>query len=388
MKIFLMSILVLILGFSCKGNRKNLVEPADISIDPSLIADDSGAGDDEGDRAADPLFKEQVYAEKIGLTKIWDRGETSGTRRIVVALLSTGVDYNHEDLRSNIYVNKVESELNLPSDTTPADLVDDDKNGYVDDIVGYDVVSKDGYPYDRTGHGTAIAGVIGALHNNGKGIRGITGKVSILPVRYIDENGLTTVPWLIQGLKYALSMNVDQIVLHLANVNVAKGGEIAEFEKEGIQNVLNSIQEKQIPIFISAGNTGEDIGTPNKLIYKVFKKFENVVFVTSVDINDQRPFIANFGMQTVATSAPGVSVVTTVPANKYRKETGTYLAAAHISGTFALAQSIYFGKVSNKDMIKALTAPEASDSLSGRETLETIGGNRLNVEKYLNYIAQ
>lgn len=365
-----------VLATAC-GNSKRIVKPASATLKPQPVALVA-----PGASAPDPLAKDQWTSAKLGLGQVW--ADEIGTRRVSVAIVSSGIDYNHPDLAANIWRNTAELRSSAPA-ASPADGVDNDGNGYKDDFLGYDVIDEDGLPFDTTGPGTAAAGVIAAGHDNGIGIKGIVKKVSLIPVRYLDSNGLTTVPRLVQALKYVAAVKPDVVLLHLANVDFTKkSAEAAKAEEAAVGEVLAKIQSLEIPVVVSAGNTGADVGRSKSLLKKI-GSYPNVVLVTSVDEQDKRPFIANFGMSLVHTAAPGEKVITTMPGGGYGPESGTVVAAAHVAGAFALLQSKYFGRYGYEQFIKGLLSEKGSDRLAGLE-LETIGGNRLNVSKLLSAI--
>ncbi|MFT6602972.1 MAG: subtilisin family serine protease, partial [Bacteriovoracaceae bacterium] len=125
-----------------------------------------------------PIWRLGKKGEDINAEKAW--GLTRGRSTIKIAVIDTGVDYDHPDLKNNILTNEIEF--------NGTDGVDDDGNGYIDDVYGYDFANNDGDPKDGHGHGTHCAGVIGATHNR-SGIRGVMGSVKILPIKFLGDNG-------------------------------------------------------------------------------------------------------------------------------------------------------------------------------------------------------
>ena len=166
----LQSLLLMFLLLACE--KKVVVKPPALYIDPlpSEIAEIQGD---------DPLVKEQWNLEKISAPKVWDGFMSS--KAVTVMLIGTGIDYNHEDLRGNIFVNKKELKEKNPGTGTPYNEKDDDGDGFIDNFVGWDFVDNDGLAFDKYGYDTYLAGIIGAVHNNGKGIKGILKKVSLCP---------------------------------------------------------------------------------------------------------------------------------------------------------------------------------------------------------------
>lgn len=374
-KILIQSLfVVLALSLSACSARKIIVS-ANPNLDP-LPLEKTSTG-----QTGDPKLSSLWNMTKVAADQVWMLNSQPGAKRTLVALVGTGVDYTHEDLAEHIYVNQKESKATAGAD--------DDQNGYTDDLVGYDFVENDGLPFDRNGMGTAVAGVVGAVENNGVGIRGIMSQVSLMPVRFIDGSGQFMFPHLIQSLEYALKANADVISLHMPSY-VFGGGrsdaspEVIAIEKDSLTQILNQIKVKDIPVIVSAGNMGSSTNSANSLM-EVFLKYSNVFVITSVDESDKRPFIANFGLSRVHTTAPGVAILTTQPNNRYEVMSGTALAAAHVTGAVALAVTQNFGRLKTSKILQSLLDPKASDAVSGLQ-FEVMGGNRLNVKKYLDYL--
>lgn len=379
-KIAVIAALNSLIWAGCSGDIKRVIKPASTNLDPlpTPVA--------QTEASVDPMLQDQWTVAKLGLTEVWKAGST-GARRVTVAIVGTGVDYNHEDLRGNILVNATEAMIRKPGDVTPIDEVDNDQNGFVDDIVGYDAIDDDGLPLDRNGAGTAAAGVIGAVHDNGKGIRGINANVSLIPVRYIDGNGQAKLPDLVNALRYVAKVKPDVVFLHMANLDFGSTGRgevaptLAKAEKASLMEALAPFRLASIPVIVSAGNSGSDLGQVKSVIREL-SQLENVLVVTSIDENDKRPFIANFGIEAVATAAPGEGVVTTLPGNRYGRESGTFMAAAHVTGAVALAIGKHYGRVNTQKLYAALLSEHGSTVLPEME-FESRGGNRLNVAKFL-----
>ncbi|MEK7690781.1 MAG: S8 family serine peptidase, partial [Bdellovibrionota bacterium] len=359
-------------------------EPANPNLDPVLAEPSTLAPGN------DTLMAEAWAPKVIGLEEVWADPSLAGSKRVVVAVVSSGIDYNHEDLRANIMVNAAEADAAATGTYYSEDGLDNDQNGFTDDWVGYDFVDKDGLPYDTNGSGTAAAGIIGAVSDNGKGVRGVVSQVSLLPIRYIDANGRSNISLLAQALDYAARSNVDVVFLHLAQLGYdsryadwAKA--IEKMERSLIDRGMKVLEKRGTPVIISAGNYGTDVDLVGD-VTKLLGTYGNTFFVTSVNEKDQRPFIANYGFETVGTAAPGESIMTTQPGgDQYGRVSGTFAAAAYVTGAVALAVSRHHGSLTWKDMAKALLT-DGGDPIASLQ-YETIGGNRLNVAKFLRSLA-
>ncbi len=337
----------------------------------------------------DPMAEEQWYLSQIGATPEYLKsGALQGNYNVKVAILSTGIDYNHEDLVGQIQVNKKEITDDRPGlkDYEKLNQKDDDGDGLVDNIVGWDFVDGDGFAFDRHGAGTAAAGIIAAKQNNGIGITGLMNKVSLYPIRYIDNNGQTNVVNLVSALD--LSAKIKPDVIYLQNIDVYTkapgiGGPVDEAEIKVIEKSLEAIEKAGIPLIIGAGETMAEFGVRN--IEKTFLQFENVIVVTSTNKTDNKSFLAAQGFATVMTAAPGEELLTTKPKNTYDKVSGTAYAAAIVTGAFAQAISKIGQKVDYKELNSLLLSGDSSDRIPHLMGVNR-GGNRINIQKLLTQL--
>ncbi len=377
---------------SC-GDMKNVLEAPKVSIDPPLAAVDPVAPEAaEAPPAAptDPLFDQQwaLSEKKLDVAKAW-QAVGSGTKRLTVAIVSSGVDYNHEDLQGNLYINARENTGASELKAKATDKKDSDNNGYVDDLAGWDTVEGDGFPFDNTGDGTAAAGILGARHNNGLGIKGILSDVTIVPVRYIDAAGAASTERLIGALRYvnSLTPKVDLVLVQVANVKLesaeeGEGG--AALLGAALGAELAQLEKRDVPVVVSAGNRKDDVSKSAGVI-SIFTAKKNVFAITSVDENDVKPAAANYSPTSVLTAAPGVNVLSTAPGSKYAPSKGTLIAAAHVTGAIGLVLSKYYGQISTDDLRKALVDDKKSDVVPSL-TNETLGSNRLNIGKLVSQL--
>lgn len=243
---------------------------------------------------------------------------TKGDREVRIAVIDTGVDYEHKDLQGNLMIN--EQELN------GTEGVDDDGNGYVDDVYGYDFANKDGSPMDGHGHGTHCAGVIGAVHNNG-GVAGVMSNVKILSIKFLSDSGSGETIDAIASIDYAIKRGV-----HVMS-NSWGGGERSEALKESIQRA----RDAGITFVAAAGNSFSN--NDKKPTYPANYQVENVITVAAMSGNGKKSSFSNYGATSVHVMAPGSGILSTVNKNGYQKMSGTSMATPFVSGVVGLLLS-------------------------------------------------
>ncbi len=240
---------------------------------------------------------------------------TKGSKEIKIAVIDTGVDYKHKDLKNNIMVNELE--LN------GIEGVDDDGNGYVDDVYGYDFANNDADPMDGHGHGTHCAGVIGADHNS-IGIAGVNAHVSILPIKFLTDKGGGTLEGALKAIEYATSRGVN-----IMSNSWGGGG-----RSQALYDAIEAARDAGITFIAAAGNSNSD--NDAKATYPANYKLDNVVSVGALDGKGKRASFSNYGKKTVHVFAPGVDIYSTVHNNRYQKMSGTSMACPHVSGVAGL----------------------------------------------------
>lgn len=287
---------------------------------------------------------------------------TKGDHKVKIAVIDTGVDYNHEDLKNNMWVNQ--AELN------GEEGVDDDNNGYIDDIHGYDFANDDGDPMDGNGHGTHCSGTIAAEHNNGVGVAGVMAKAQIVAIKFLTDQGSGTTADAIKAIDYATKMNVDIMS------NSWGGGGASELLLEAIQNA----SKKGIVFTAAAGNSaGNNDDSPH---YPSNYDVENVIAVAAHNYNDKLANFSCYGKQTVHVAAPGRNILSTTQDNSYSVFSGTSMATPHVSGVIGLyiAQN---GRTDLKDLRDNLMK---SSVYTRSYEKKTIGGGRVDAYNFLNHV--
>ncbi len=288
---------------------------------------------------------------------------TTGNNNLVVAVIDTGVDYSHPELATNMWVNPGEVRGNG---------IDDDRNGYVDDVYGYDFANNDADPMDDNGHGTHVAGTIGARGNNGSGVVGVSWNTKIMALKFLDRSGSGYTSSAIRALDYAVKMGVKVS-------NNSWGGVGYD---QSLSNAVSRAQAAGHIFVVAAGNGGSDgIGDNNdtRPDYPATFTQNNIITVAATDRNDRLASFSNYGAASVDLAAPGVSILSTVPRGSYSTFSGTSMAAPHVTGAIALLWS-KFPTLTYRQVIDTLL--QNTDKVSGLAG-KMVSGGRLNIFKAL-----
>ncbi len=298
-----------------------------------------------GAPAADPRLGELYGMEKIGALEAWKTFR--GSSRTIVAVIDTGVDYNHEDLSNNMWRNG--------------------KNEH-GDIVGYDFVHNDALPFDDHMHGTHTSGTVGAYGENGKGVSGVAPSVSIMGLKFLSAEGSGTTSDAIRAIDFAIK-NGAKI---LSNSWGGPGDE----ENTALFDAIERARKSDVLFVAAAGNESAD-NDGSRASYPAAFNNENLISVAATDNTDKLAYFSNYGKKTVHLAAPGVKIMSTVPGNEYGAASGTSMACPHVAGAAALvwARHPNYTYKQVKDALLSTVDPIAG--LAGK----TITGGRLNVFK-------
>ncbi len=298
-----------------------------------------------------------VAGADIDALKAWDI--TTGDRSVKIAVIDTGIDYNHPDLADNMWTNTAEA------NGRPG--VDDDGNGFIDDIHGYDFANNDGDPMDGNAHGTHCAGTIGAVHNNGVGVAGVMDNVSFVAVKFLTDSGSGSLEGAIKSIDYATKMNVDLMS------NSWGGGGRSEALKEAIERA----NAAGIVFTAAAGNSGSN--NDSSPHYPSNYEVENVISVAATTAQNGMASFSCFGRNTVHIGAPGHRILSSTPNGKYEVFSGTSMATPHVSGAIGLliANEGRMNPKAVRERVIATSEPTAA--LRGK----TINGGSLNAYNLL-----
>src|SRR5215217_6469226 len=257
----------------------------------------------------------------------------TGTATTVVAVIDEGIDVSHPDLRNNIWKNPGE---------VPGNGVDDDGNGYVDDVYGYDFANDDASVYDPDPvngsgdeHGTHVAGTIAAEGNNGIGVAGVNWRAKVMALKFLGPNSGSTLD-AVEAINYAVTNGAD-----ISNNSWGYVGS----PSRSLQDAINRADNAGHLFVAAAGNGGTDgVGDNNDASssntnYPSSYPNPNIISVAATDNRDTLASFSNFGATTVDLAAPGVNVASTLPGNRYGYYSGTSMATPHVTGVAALLKS-------------------------------------------------
>jgi subtilisin family serine protease/methionine-rich copper-binding protein CopC len=304
----------------------------------------------------------------IDAPEAWDIARGDG--KVVVGVIDTGIDYNHPDLSSNMWRN--------PGEVAGNNL-DDDANGYIDDVYGWDFVGAgDNNPIDDHYHGTHVAGTIGGVGNNGSGVVGVNWNVKLMALKFLSASGGGTTADAIEAVSYATMMHNLWVATggaKGANIRLTSnswgGGGFSQALMDAIAAAGTSSGGGMLFV-AAAGNEG----TNNDSLphYPSSYNLPNIVAVAATDRNDGLASFSCWGPTSVDIGAPGVDTYSTSPGSSYRSLSGTSMATPHVSGVAALAWSVAPNATYQQIRDAMYAGADPIPSLAGK----TVTGKRLN----------
>ncbi len=288
----------------------------------------------------DPGYDSLWAMEKIDAPGAWDI--TTGSEEVVVPVLDTGIDYNHPDLKDNMWTSE-------------------------DGHHGYNAVNDSYYPMDDHGHGTHVAGTIGAVGNNEEGVVGVNWNVSLMGVKILDSEGSGTLADILSGLDYVLERKRDG-----ENIVVTSNSWWGRRRSDLVYEAIEQHLEEGILFVTAAGNEGENNG--ERPSYPGNYDLPNIISVAATNQDDELAGFSNYGKRSVHVGAPGVDINSTWSDGEYSSQRGTSMAVPHVSGLVALLASHDPSYDYNNLKNIILSSADSSDPLQN----QTLVGGRIN----------
>lgn len=381
------------------------------------------------DPSINSMWGMQASGFGIKAVSAWDKNLV-GSSKVVTGVVDTGIDYTHQDLYLNVWLNQGElrnlsffsnlkdvnndgligfrdlnDSQNLTNSSTKltdwnkngyidaGDLLDNragwedgkdnDSNGYIDDLIGWDFANKDNDPFDDNGHGTHVAGTIGAMGGNAIGVTGVNWQTQMVPLKFMSSNGSGSLLSAVAAIDYFTT----------AKIQAAARGESSRFVSTNnswggggySQSLANSIQranDQGLLFVAAAGNGGNDgIGDNNDVIANYPSNYSNnnVIAVGSITSSGALSSFSNYGLVNVDIAAPGSSILSTLPGNKYGSLSGTSMATPHVAGALALLAAAAPQATGAQLKEALLNSTAATQSLAGK----TVSGGRLDISAAL-----
>ncbi len=306
----------------------------------------------------DPLLGRQWA---LGSARVPGAWATTVGHDVTVAVLDSGIDSSNPELAGNLWTNQAE---------VAGNGLDDDHNGLVDDVHGADVVNGDGDPDDGFGHGTAVAGVIGARGDNGIGISGVAWRVRLMPVKVLGDSGWGTTGSVVRGLQYAVANGARVINLSVNGADASRA----------LDEAVRAAEAQGALVVTSAGNDGRD--RDEVASYPASIPSPALVAVASANRAGRLAPSSAYGVNTVDIAAPGENILTSDLGGRYSTRSGTSFAAAHVTGAAALLAAAR-PKASGAELRNALVAT----ARRGGRVDDSIAGGQLDVTAALKRLA-
>jgi thermitase len=287
----------------------------------------------------------------------WEK--TQGSKKVVVAVLDSGVDYTHPDLVGNMW--------HRPADV---EMYRDDQLGIFDDEDGFSAVEYDRDPMDENGHGTHCAGIVGAEGDNGIGISGVNWRVEIMPLKFMGRGGFGSTKDAIEAINYVIARKRDGV-----NVRVISASWGSTSRSKALEDVIRKAGENDILFVAASGNDRAD--TDKRPHYPSSYKLPNVLAVAALDRKDELASFSNFGAKSVHVAAPGKDILSTWLGGTYRDASGTSMATPFVAGVAGLVLSVE-PNLSVKELRERLVnTVDKLDTLKGKVS----SGGRVNAAR-------
>ena len=325
------------------------------------------------DQRNDPHYGQQYALNNLGTSggladadldapEAWE-AMAGAAEEVVVGVIDTGIEYTHPDLAPSMWVNPFE---------TPGDGIDNDLNGFVDDVHGADFAHHDGDPLDEHGHGTHVAGIIAAAANNGVGVSGVAPNARLMALQFLDQSGIGSTDSAIAALNYAANMKARGV-----NVRITNNSWGSADDSVALNRAIRNSGDAGMLFVAAVGNGGGDqLGDDNDLIpfYPASSNAPNVVAVAATDNRDLLGGLSNFGLSSVDLAAPGMFVFSTYLNDGYGHMSGTSMASPHVAGVAAMAFGLHPDATWQQVRSALLRGVDPAAGLAGK----TVTGGRVN----------
>jgi subtilisin family serine protease len=317
----------------------------------------------------DPYYPSQWGLVKVLASKVWDT--CKGSDNTIVAVIDSGIDLNHPDLKDHIWKN--------PGETNCSDGIDNDNNGFVDDCYGWNFASNNNNTQDDDGHGTHVAGIIGAVTNNNIGVAGLNWYIKLMPVKILDSTGSGDVANLIKAIDYAVKNGAKIINSSLGYPDSCSYVP----PSQALYDAIKSAGDRGVLFVAAAGNYScNNDKTP---LWPASYKLPNIISVAASDQNDNLANFSNYGQNSVHLLAPGVNILSTYfdktkNQSTYASANGTSMAAPFVSGAATLLMSCLNNATIYEIRERIVSSADVFNSLSNI----TISSGRLNIYNALN----
>jgi subtilisin family serine protease/fibronectin type 3 domain-containing protein len=307
----------------------------------------------------DPDVDKQWALDFINVGTAWEFSDKSNGSGVVVAVLDSGTTLTHPDLHDNIWINTWE---------TAGDGIDNDNNGFIDDINGWNFVSGNANVSDTDGHGTHVTGIIGAVADNALGGVGAAPGVQILPVKVISGSTGSTAN-IVSAINYVIGL--ESFGVNVAVINMSLG---YYSEDTAVRNAIEAAGNAGIVVAASAGNNGSNNDTKPHYPSE-YNDLDHLIAVASLDQNGQLASNSNYGRTTVDLAAPGVSIYSTTKNGSYGLMSGTSMATPFVSAAAAILAASDSSLSPAEIKTRIINSAEPLPNLSGK----VVSGGRLNL---------
>lgn len=287
----------------------------------------------------------------------WDK--TQGSKKVVVAVLDSGVDYTHPDLAGNMWHRPADLEMYF-----------DDELGVIDDSEGFSAVESERDPMDENGHGTHCAGIVGAEGDNNLGIVGVNWHVEIMPLKFMGRGGFGSTKDAIEAINYVIARKKDGV-----NVRVISASWGSQSRSKALEDVIRKAGEADIIFIAAAGNDGAN--ADKRPHYPSGYKLPNVLSVAALDRRDELASFSNYGAKGVHVAAPGKEILSTWLNGGYEEHSGTSMATPFVAGVAGLILSVEPNLSVKELRDRLINTADKLDSLNGK----VVSGGRVNAAR-------